>query len=53
MWDFIQDEILKMKYTSCRKKKKTFDFTIEELREMTSTENKHIQIGHFTVRLPF
>lgn len=40
-------EILKMKYTSCRKKKKTFDFTIEELREMTSTENKHIQIGHF------
>lgn len=40
-------EILKMKYTSCRKKKNTFDFTIEELREMTSTENKHNQIGHF------
>lgn len=40
-------EILKMKYTSCRKKKNTFDFTIEELREMTSTESKHNQIGHF------
>lgn len=40
-------EILKMKYTSCRKKKNTFDFTIEELREMTSTENKFKQAGHF------
>lgn len=40
-------EILKMKYTSCLKKKNSFDFTIEELRDMTGTENKFAQTGHF------
>jgi plasmid replication initiation protein len=44
-------EILKMKYTSCRKKKHTFDFTIEELREMTSTEDKFKQIGIWKLRV--
>lgn len=44
-------EILKMKYTSCYKNKNIFDFTIEELREMTSTENKFKQTGIWRLRV--
>ena len=44
-------EILKMKYTSCRKKKNSFDFTLEELREMTGTEDKFKQIGIWKLRV--
>lgn len=40
-------EILKMKYTSCYKNKNKFDFSLEELRGMTGTEDVLPQIGSF------
>lgn len=44
-------EILKMNYTKCKKRKKTFEFTLDELREMTGTENKFAQAGHFKAKV--
>lgn len=44
-------EILKMNYTKCKKRKKTFEFTFDELREMTGTENKFVQAGHFKAKV--
>lgn len=44
-------EILKMKYTSCYKNKNKFDFSLEELRGMTGTEEKFKQIGIWKMRV--
>lgn len=40
-------ELLKKEFTKCKKKKNVFELTIQELREITDTENKFKQIGHF------
>ena len=40
-------ELLKKEFTKCRKEKHVFEFTIQELREITDTEDKFKQIGHF------
>lgn len=40
-------ELLKKEFTKCKKKKNIFELTIQELREVTDTEDKFKQIGHF------
>ncbi len=40
-------ELLKKEFTKCNKVKHVFEFTIQELREITDTEDKFQQIGHF------
>lgn len=40
-------ELLKKEFTKCKKKKNIFELTIQELREITDTEDKFKQIGHF------
>lgn len=40
-------ELLKMEFTKFLKKKHAFEFTIQELREITDTEEKFKQIGSF------
>lgn len=44
-------EILKMKFTSCKKKKNSFEFSLEQLRELTGTEEKFKQNGHFKLKV--
>lgn len=40
-------EILKKDYTACRKNKNKFEYSIQELRELTDTEKKYSTIGAF------
>lgn len=40
-------EVIKKDYTSCRKYKNKFEYSIQELRELTDTEKKYSTIGAF------
>lgn len=44
-------EILVSVYNKYKKLKKTFEFTVEELRDMTGVEKKYKNIGQFRVRV--